>query len=182
MTSPTTQNRIALAAMASAAAFVFSGAIQATHGDFGGTHNTLDSTAEYLVTGALTPALILLAPLLYLLGRMAGTPRAAKTVVAGPVVIGLMCIVSVINGADPSFFNAVAPVCLLTWLVSSVVIARGLVRTQAVPKPVAIALPIVMVATFALAHVGSGLIVGAFYASIALPLYRGTQRPALATA
>lgn len=180
MTS-STQNRTAVAAVLSGIAFAFMGAIQATHGDFGGTHNTLDSTAEYLVTGALAPALLLLAPLLNLLGRMAETPRAAKAVVAGPIAIGLMCVASVVNGEDPAVFNAVAPVALLTWLVSSIVIARGLVRTQALPKQVAIAIPVLMVATFALGHLGSGLIVGAFYAALGLQLHRGTlRRPALA--
>ncbi len=74
-----------------------------------------------------------------------------------------MCVISVINGADPAFFNAVAPLCLLTWLASSIVLAVKLRRLDVVPKPVAIALPLLLVASFPLAPLGGPLLTGAFW-------------------
>ena len=66
----------ALAALVGAAAYAFAGMIQVAQGDPAtGTHNTIDSTAEYLVTGALPVALFgtILASLA--LGRLAVAPR-----------------------------------------------------------------------------------------------------------
>ena len=167
-----TRIKTLVAATAGGAAFMFTGAIQATQ-DFEGSHNTLDTTAEYLATGGLVVALLLTAPIWLLLGRMGGTPRAAIAAAAPQVVIALMSTVSVVNGEDASFFNAVAPVCLLTWLVSSVIIARGLRRTESVARPVALALPALLIITFPLSVVGGPLLTGAFWITVAALLQRG---------
>ena len=158
-----------LAALVGGAVFFVIGAIQATHGDFGGTHNTIDSTAEYLVTGGLTVSLFLTAPAWRVLGAWAGTPRAAIAAIVPQLVIGSMCVISVINGQDASFFNAVAPVCLLTWLVASVIIARGLR-----PSPLAYAVAAAVPVTFLLSPLGGPLLTGAFWMAF------GAQRLAVA--
>jgi hypothetical protein len=179
MTTPTRNTR-SLAAVAGGAAFAFCGAIQATQ-DFGGTHNTIDSTAEYLVTGALPVALALTIPMYHLFGRLAGAPRAALAAMGAQAVLALMCVISVINGADASFFNAVAPVCLLTWLGGSVVLTRGLRRTGAVPAPVAFALPALLIATFMLSPIGGAMLTGAYWIAVGTLLHRGAiARPAVA--
>jgi hypothetical protein len=166
------QNIRSLAAVLGGAAFAFTGALQVTQ-DFEGTHNTIDTTAEYLVTGALPVALALTIPMYLLLGRLAGAPRARIAAVVPQIVLGLMCVVSVINGEDASFFNAVAPLCLITWLGASIVLARGLRRRAAVPAPVALALPVLLVTSFALSPVGGGLLTGAYWIAVASLLNRG---------
>lgn len=168
-----TRTKTLLAAIAGGAAYMFNGALQATQ-DFEGTHNTIDTTAEYLVTGGFVASMLLVAPMWLLLGRLAGTPRAAVAAAVPQVVLGLMATLSIANGEDPAFFNAVAPVCLLTWFVSSFVIARGLRRTNAVPKPVALALPALMIVTFPLSVVGGPLVAGAFWIAVATQMHRGT--------
>jgi hypothetical protein len=162
--------RIRLAALLGGAVYFVIGAIQATHGDFGGTHNTIDSAAEYVVTGGLTVSLLLTAPVYRAFGELAGRPRAALVAIVPQVVIALMCVISVARGEDPSFFNTVAPLCLLAWLAASVVVARGLGRT-----PLSVALVLLVPVTFALSPIGGPLLTGAFFMAVGagrLPLRR----------
>jgi hypothetical protein len=169
----------ALAAAAGGALYVFTGALQATH-DFAGIHNTLDSTAEYLVTGTLAAALFLVASMYLHLGRMAGTPRAGVAAAIPQLVIGAMCVSSVISGEDAAFFNAVAPASLLTWLIASVVLARGLLRTKAVPKPIAYALPALLIVTFPMSVVGGPILTGAYWMVVGTRLVPARAMPASA--
>jgi hypothetical protein len=64
----------ALAALAGGAAYAFAGALQVTN-DFSGSHNTLDSTAEYLVTGALPIGLVATAPAYLAFASLARSAR-----------------------------------------------------------------------------------------------------------
>ena len=173
---------IALAAVIGGLVYVFGGALQVTQ-DFQGSHNTLDTTAEYLVTGALAASLFLTAPAYRVLGAVAEAPRAALVAIAAQVVLGSMCVVSVVNGEDASFFNAVAPVCLLTWFVSSVVLGVKLHRAGAVPKQVAIALPLLVPVTIVLSPVGGPILTGAFWVALgAHALRAGAPRAAVVPA
>ena len=170
----------ALAALLGGAAYVVLGAIQATH-DFQGSHNTLDTTAEYVVTGGFALALFLTAPAYRVLGSLADRPRVGVIAMVPQLVIGVMCVISVINGADPSFFNAVAPLCILTWLVSSIMLAVGLRRLDVVPRKFAIAIGALPVVTLALSPIGGGLLTGAFWMAIAAHVLRErAPQPALA--
>jgi hypothetical protein len=152
----------ALAAVLGGLVYVFCGTLQITQ-DFQGSHNTIDSTAEYLVTGAFAAALYLTAASYRVLGSLAEAPRAAAAAIGAHVVLGTMCVVSVINGADASFFNALAPLCLLTWFASSAVIANRLRRSGAVPRGVAYALPALVITTIVLSPVGGAILTGAFW-------------------
>ena len=173
-------NLTALAALVGGAAYVFIGALQVTQ-DFGGTHNTIDSTGEYLVTGGLAVSLLATVLGYRAFGELARAPRVAAVTIVPQVVLALMCIVSVINGEDASFFNAVAPLCLLTWLVGSIVLAVRLRREDAVPKAVAIALPLLVPVTFILSPVGGPLLTGAFWLAIGTQALRtGSVRTAVA--
>ena len=162
---------IALGAVVSGAAFAVCGAINATQ-DFGGTHNPIDSTGEYLVTGALALALFLIAPLYRLLGQLADRPKAGLAAAGAQIVLGLLSATSVLNGEDLAVFNVLAPICLLTWLVASIVLTVGLRRTNAVPKAVAYALPAVLFVTFPLSPLGGPLLTGAFFLAIGTQLGR----------
>lgn len=152
----------ALAAAAGGAVYVFTGAIQATH-EFGGTHNTIDSTAEYLVTAGFALALFLIGPMYRVLGRMAGAGRAGNVSMAAQYVLGTLTTISVINGEDLAVFNVLAPICLLTWLASTVLVARALKRTNAVPAAVAYALPFAQIVTIVLSPIGGPMLSGAFW-------------------
>ena len=174
-------NITALAALAGGAVYFVLGAIHATHGDFGGTHNTLDSTAEYIVTAGFAVALFCTAGAYRLLGTLAAAPRAAAAAMAGQLVIGAMCVVSVINGEDPAFFNAVAPVCVLAWLVGSIVVAVKLKRLGVVSPRVAVAFALLPVVTLALSPIGGPLLTGTFWLAVATHALReGTPRAVLA--
>ena len=170
----------ALAALVGGAFYVVLGALQATQ-DFEGTHNTLDTTAEYIVTGGFAAALFLTAPAYRVLGELAGRPRGGIVAMVPQLVIGLMCVVSVVNGADPAFFNAVAPLCILTWLVSSIVLTVGLRRRGTVPAKVAIAVSVLPLVTLALSPIGGGMLTGAFWMAVAGHVLRErAPQPALA--
>jgi hypothetical protein len=170
----------ALTAAAGGSLWVFTGAIQAVHGDFGGTHNTIDSTAEYLVTGGFALAMLLCGPVYRHLGRMAGARRAGLAAMGAQMVLGTVAAFSVTQGEDAAFFNTVAPICLLTWLAGSVLIARGLRRNEAVPAAVALALPALVLTTIPLSMVGGPMLTGAFWIVVGPRLAAGATatRPA----
>ncbi len=176
-----TKNLSSLAAVAGGAAFAVLGAIQVTQ-DFGGTHNTIDSTGEYIVTAGFAAGLLLTIPIFLLLAGLARTPKAGAAITAALGVLGVMSASSVVMGEDAAFFNAVAPVALLTWLVSSVLIARGLRRTGAVPAAVAYALPLTAPVTVVLSPIGGALLTGAFWIAVGSQLQRGALAPAPAAA
>lgn len=164
--NPTRSHLTALATVLGGAAYAFTGALQVSSGDFGGTHNTLDSTAEYLVTGALPVALVATAPAWRALGTLARAPRVALAAIVPQIVIALMCVVSVVNGEDAAFFNAVAPVAMLVLLVSSVTLGVKLRRSGSVPTAVAAAIPLMVPVTFALSPLGGPLVTGAFFLAV----------------
>ena len=169
----------ALSALLGGAVFAFAGAVSATHGDFGGTHNTIDSTSEYLVTAGFGLGLLLIAPVYAALRRITGS-RAGLVAVVPLVVLGVMSLASVAMGEDAAFFNAVAPLCLLTWLAASIVLARALRRAGA-PLAVAIAPPLLVPVTVVLAPVGGQLITGAAFLAVGIRTLRGAAlRPAVA--
>ena len=152
----------ALATLVGGAAYAFAGALQLTN-DFGGTHNTIDSTAEYLVTAGFALALFLIGPMYRLLGRLAGAGRAGGAAMAAQYVLGALTTISVVNGEDLAIFNLLAPLCLLAWLAGTVLVARALKRTGVVPVAVAHALPFAQVVTIALSFVGGPMLTGAFW-------------------
>jgi hypothetical protein len=175
-------NTTTLAALIGGAVYFVLGAIHATHGDFGGTHNTLDSTAEYVVTGGFAVALLLTAPAYRVLGRLASAPRVGVVAMVPQLVIGAMCVVSVFNGEDPGFFNAVAPVCVLTWLVTSIVLAVRIRRLGALPSKAAVAIGLLPVVTLALSPIGGPLLTGAFWMAAAAHVLRSAREPQPAVA
>ena len=164
-------NRTHLTTIAAGAVFAFSGAIQATH-SFDADEMKINSTAEYLVTGALPISLVLLVPMYLLLGRLAGRPKAGRVAVGAMLALALITTSSVIRGEDLQIFQVVAPLSLVTWLGASVILARGLLRTGALPKAVAYAIPALLVVTFPLASIGGPLVTGAFWIALALRMAR----------
>jgi hypothetical protein len=157
--------RVALAAIAGGVAYAFNGAIQATQ-DFGGTHNTIDSTGEYLVTGGFSAALFLTFLAYRDLARSAGRPKAGVLAMVPQLILAVLCIISVIRGEDLPIFNTVAPLCLLTWMAASIFIMVGLRKARAVPKAVAYAMPAILIATIPLSVIGGPLATGVFWIAV----------------
>jgi hypothetical protein len=166
MHTPILKSRVvALAALAGGLVYAFCGAIEATQ-DFKGTHNTIDSTGEYLVTGGFALSLLLTVAAYRALARSAGKPRTGVVAMVPQLVLAGLTTISVIHGEDLSVFNVIAPICLLTWLVASIVIGVALKKTRAVPKVVAIGLPAIMLFTIPLSTIGGPLVTGAFWMAV----------------
>ena len=149
------------------------GAVELAHGGFAAnTHHTIDSTAEYVVTAGFAAALMLTAPGYLALGERFGSKRAAAAIAIATVALSLTSWTSVVRGADASFFDAVAPLCILTWLAGSIALAVAARRHARVPLGYAIALPALVVATIPLAQFGGPMLTGAFWVAAALPAAR----------
>jgi hypothetical protein len=156
---------VAMAAIFGGVVYAFTGAIEATQ-DFKGTHNTIDSTGEYLVTAGFAVALLLTVAAYKELANTARKPRAGVIAMVPQLVLAVLSTISVIRGEDLPVFNTLAPICLLTWLVASIVIGVALKRTRAVPKAVAIGLPAMMIFTIPLSTIGGPLVTGAFWIAV----------------
>src|SRR3712207_615791 len=94
--------RTKITTAAAAAAFALQGAVLAVD------EQSSESTTvgiEHLSLAAFSLSLILIAPLLWELGRTAVGGRFAA---AGTTALGLLAVVSNVRGSDPSFFAAVA--------------------------------------------------------------------------
>jgi hypothetical protein len=155
-------------------AYAVVGAIELAHGGFDqNTHHTIDSTAEYLVTGGFAAALMLTAPAYLALGERAGRPRVGALIAAAQLVLSATSWISVIRGADAGFFDVVAPLCILSWLGGSIALAVALRRAD---RAVAYVLPALVVFTIPLAQFGGPLVTGAFWVAMTL------RAPRVATA
>ena len=101
------------------------------------------------------------------------------------VVLAATCVVSNVNGDDPSFFVVVAPVTNLLWLAGSVWLAFALRRAGRVPKAVWIALPFMQILALPLSAVGGMAVAGAYWLAVGYLLMAGAplrDAPAPATA
>jgi hypothetical protein len=131
--------------------------------------NRVVGVAGYLVLSFFVVALISVAPSFVALGRRARTGAAMKAALAaaaGPAVLGLTSIASIVNGHDLGLFNVVAPLTNAAWLLGSTVIAVSLKRAGTVQTAVAVGLPLAWVATIPLATLGGGVLSGAYYLAI----------------
>jgi hypothetical protein len=127
---------------------------------------------EHVILGGLTLLLVLLIPVVLHLGRLAGRPRAAAAAVTGQAALAALTVVSNVRGEDPSFFAAVAVPSNLMILGGFVLLAIGLKRNGALPKSLAIALPVSWILTLAAGGVFAP-IAGAYWLAIAWMLRHG---------
>ncbi len=119
---------------------------------------------------------MLTAPGYLALGRRFGADRPAQVIVAANLVLSVTTWTSVARGADAGFFDVIAPLCIVTWLVGSIALAVA-ARRRGASLGFAVALPALVVATIPLAQFGGGLLTAAFWAALAT---RRAPQPALA--
>ena len=127
---------------------------------------------EHVILGGLTVLLVLLIPVVLHLGRLAGRSRAATVAVTAQAALAALTVVSNVRGEDPSFFAAVAGPSNLLILVGFVLLAIGLKRNGALPRSLAIALPVSWILTLGLGGVFAP-IAGAYWLAIGWMLRHG---------
>ena len=127
---------------------------------------------EHVILGGLTLLLVLLIPVVLHLGRLAGRPRAAVAAVTGQAALAALTVVSNVRGEDPSFFAAVVAPSNLLILVGFVLLAVGLKRSGALPRWLAVALPVSWILTLAMGGVFAP-IAGAYWLAIGWMLRNG---------
>jgi len=122
--------------------------------------------AGHLNLAFFIAGMILTAPAFIALARTVASGVAAKAgwaAAAGTTVLALTGVSSLIHGSDYPIFVPVAIVTNVAWLGGSIVLAVVLRRRRAVPALVAFGLPVSWIATIPLAHLGGGLIAGAYW-------------------
>jgi hypothetical protein len=176
----------AMAAVAAGAVWVASAVFQVTGGH--GSGEEVEGFAGHAILTLFTVVLLLMGPAMFALARHAKSDLGARIALPGFVVLGLTCIVSNVQGHDPSFFVAVAPITNLLWLAGSIVLAVSLHKANRVPRGLAIALPFMQVFALPLSAVGGSVVTGAYWLAVGYlmqqgALERGTAAaPATATA
>jgi hypothetical protein len=127
---------------------------------------------EHLILGGLTLLLVLLIPVVLHLGQLAGSPRAAAATVTGQALLAALTVVSNVRGEDPSFFPAVAGPSNLLILGGLIALAVALKRRGALPRSLAIGLPVSWILTLALGGVFAP-IAGSYWLAIGWMLRNG---------
>jgi hypothetical protein len=110
--------------------------------------------------------MILTAPAFIALARTVASGVAAKAAwaaAAATTALALTGVSSLIHGSDYPIFLPVAIVTNAAWLGGSIVLAVVLRRRRAVPALVAFGLPVSWIGCIPLAHLGGGLIAGAYW-------------------
>jgi len=103
-------------------------------------------------------------------GRLgqAGAFLAMAGVTGQCVVISTIAI----SGEEPVWFNTVAPVAILTWVVGSVVLAVAMGRARLLPRWVVVLLPIATAFAIVGADYGTSVLIGAFQVVVGLRIAR----------
>ena len=157
------------------ATWIGQGVIALTHTPSG--NHSVEGFAEHLQLALLTTCALALIPIVSLLGRLAAAPRPATLALAGACTLGTLSVISNVNGEDASFFTAVAVPSMLSWLVGFVLLGVALARSRALPRHLAIGLPVAFVAGAPLGHLGGGLITAVYWTLVAAELGLLTGRP-----
>ena len=143
-------------------------AILSPKGDEANVKVVLSGTSDYLGWGlfALCLGLSVAALLaLHLHHRGAdGRVGRAGALLAMAGAAGQCVVIStiVVTGVEPTWFNAVAPVAILTWVVGSVVFGVAIRRARVLPGWVGIVLPVATVFAIVGSDYGSSLLIGTF--------------------
>jgi hypothetical protein len=156
------------AAMAGGAFLVSEGVVQLIHSQ-AGTGSKVVGVAGYLNLSFFLLGLILIAPSFIALARRARPGRvqaAAMTAAFATTLLGVACISSLLLGHDGPWFNVIAPLTNLAWLIGSASLAVSLKRSGRVSTLIAVGLPLAWAVTILLATHGGGVISGAYYLTV----------------
>ena len=164
----------AAASLAAAPVLLLTAVLQLAH------EQSSESTTvgiEHLTLACLTALLALMALVTLHLGQRAGAPRRALVPAVGMLVLAALTIVSNVKGSDPSFFDAVAGITNLMWFGGWIALAVVLARRGALPRPLAIGLPLLWIAAIPGSLIGLGAL-GAAYCVVLGRTLAGAERPA----
>ena len=177
-----TQYRIgAMSAVAAGAVWVASAILQVGAGH--PTGEKVEGFAGHATITLFTVALLLMGPAMFALARHALSDLGARIATPGLVVLGLTCIVSNVQGEDPSFFVVVAPLTNLLWLAGSIVLAVSLHKAGRIPRGLAIALPFMQIFALPLSAIGGSIVTGAYWIAVGYLMQQGAlERPSAASA
>lgn len=165
----------AVAAVAAGAAWGASAVLQVTGGR--NTGEEVYGFTGHAILTLFTIVLLLTVPAMFALARHARSDLGARIAAPGLVVLALTCIVSNVQGRDPSFFDVVAPITNLLWLVGSAVLSVSLYKAGRIPRGLAIALPFVQVFALPLSALGGSLVSGAYWVAVGyLMQHRALER------
>jgi hypothetical protein len=172
----------AMAAVAAGAIWAGSAILQVSGGRSSG--EDVDGFTGHAILTLFTIALLLMVPAMFSLARHAQSDLGARIAAPGLVVLALTCIVSNVQGHDPSFFVVVAPLTNLLWLAGSIVLSVSLYKAGRIPRGLAVALPFMQVFALPLSAVGGSLVTGAYWIATGYLMQAGAleRSPAGATA
>jgi hypothetical protein len=154
----------ALAACVGGAAMAGIAVVQLTHDSSG--HTTVRGVAEHGQLALLSLGLVMLVLPVRALGRL-GAPRAAAVASLGQLALAVLATSSNVMGRDASFFPAVAAPSLVAILAGWTGLGVILGRSGAVPRWLAIALPLSLFTAIPLSQFGGGLVTAAVWVAVA---------------
>ncbi len=122
---------------------------------------------EHVTLACLTATLLLLIPVMFHFAGMIGSRKGAVITTVGCVALAALTVTSNVNGEDYSFFPAVAAPSNLAIVAGFIVTAVGLHRHSTMTGWKAALLPLMWFVALPLSTLGGGLLVAAYWASIA---------------
>lgn len=163
-------------ALLAAAAFAVGAGIHVTHGTF---DSDLTSTVDYANDIAFTLGLLGCAAAAVPLGRIVDAGRWARVAaIAGPLLVAVGVAAGVVLGHSPSWFAAVGVPGNLLWLGGLIGLGRATARSRALPRWVAYALPLGLIALLPFGEFGGSLLTAALWGYVGvLLLDRTTAEP-----
>jgi hypothetical protein len=164
-----TAARARLAAMAAGVVIAVGGVIQITDSPSG---ETTTVGIEHLGLATLTALLVLLIPVVLHLGQLAGRLRVAALAVTGQVALAALTLISNVRGEDLSIFPVFAIPSNLLIFGGLVTLAVSLGRRSLLPKPLAVGLGLVWIATLPLSNFGGMVLAGGYWIALGRRLGR----------
>ncbi|MEV4510094.1 hypothetical protein AB0K00_14155 [Dactylosporangium sp. NPDC049525] len=95
-----------------------------------------------------------------------------------PWLLAFAMTASNLHGEDYGWFPALAVPANALWAVGSVVLAVTTVRARSLPRPLAVALPVIWLSSIMLSQLGGNLLAGALWAAVAWTAQPAWRAPA----
>ncbi|MFC0527521.1 hypothetical protein [Phytohabitans kaempferiae] len=167
---------VAATALAGTALAAVAGAIQAVRPT--DTDPLIDG-GEHVLLALFAAALVLWMPGYLTLGRAIGGPARAGSwmAVAGTALLAFAMTATNLNGEDYSWFPALALPANALWAIGSILLAVVAYRRRALPRPLALALPLIWVGSIPLSQLGGSLVAAAIWGAIAWLAWSGPRCP-----
>jgi hypothetical protein len=164
---------LARGAFLAAAAFAVGAGIHVTHGTF---DSDLASTVDYANDITFTLGLVGCAAAAVPLGRVVHAARWARVAaILGPLLVAVGVAAGLALGHSPSWFAAVGVPGNLLWLAGLMGLGRATARSRALPRWVAYALPLGLVALLPFGELGGSLLTAVVWGYVGVLLLDRTS-------